>query len=144
MPSSPSPFHPRAARGFTLVEMMITVAIIAILASIALPAYTGYIQRSSAQEALQALAEGRTKMEQHFMDNRTYDGGCAKVSTSAGKFAVTCDADATTYTLRATGSGSMAGFGYTIDETNARSSDISKDGWNSGNCWITKPGDSCS
>lgn len=143
MTRRPCAFRPAPHRGFTLVEVMVTVVIIAILASIALPAYTGYIQRSNAQEALQSLAEGRTKMEQHFMDNRTYEGGCAKIATTAGKFGVDCEAEDSSYTLTATGSGTMDGFEYTIDETNARTTTISKDGWNSGNCWITKPGDSC-
>ncbi len=59
--------------GFTLIEMMITVAIVAILASVALPSYSEYVLRSKTEEATSGLAELRVRMEQYFQDNRKYD-----------------------------------------------------------------------
>ena len=67
----------RSATGFTLIEVMITVAIIAILAAVAIPSYTDYITRSKIQEATSSLLAMRTKMEQYFQDQRTYVGACA-------------------------------------------------------------------
>ena len=67
------------------------------------------------EEATAALGTGRVVVEQFFLDNRTYDG--APCPTSTEYFAITCVLDATTYTLTATGSGKMAGFVYTLDES---------------------------
>ena len=60
----------RSATGFTLIEVMITVAIVAILAAVAIPSYTSYITRSKIQEATTTLLAMRTKMEQYFQDHR--------------------------------------------------------------------------
>ena len=62
----------RFKQGFTLIEVMITVAIIAILAAIAVPNYTDYVTRSKFTEAHGMLADLRVKMEQYYMDNRRY------------------------------------------------------------------------
>ncbi len=59
-------------RGFTLIELMITVAIVAILAAIALPSYRDYILRGQVVDATNGLAGMRADMERFFQDNRTY------------------------------------------------------------------------
>ncbi len=70
--------------GFTLIEVMIVVAIIAILASIALPSYNDYVRRGQIQEAFGYLSDSRVKMEQYFQDNRNYGtaspGACPPVA----------------------------------------------------------------
>ena len=58
-----------AQKGFTLIELMIVVAIIGILASIAIPQYSDYVKRGKAAEATSNLATLRIKMEQCFQDN---------------------------------------------------------------------------
>ncbi len=59
-------------KGFTLIELLVVVAIIAILASVAMPLYTDYVIRSKTSEATSTLATMRVQMEQSFQDNRTY------------------------------------------------------------------------
>lgn len=135
-------------KGFTLIELMVTVAIIGILASIALPAYTQYVQRGKIAEATATLSSLRVQMEQFYQDNRTYVGGpCAPAAGSTKYFAYACAAGqptATTYNIVATGAAGqgMPGYSYTIDETNTKTS-LLPDGSAGATCWITKSGEAC-
>lgn len=61
-------------RGFTLVELMITVAVIGILATIAYPSFTSYIQKSRRADAKAALLAAAQKMEQYRTLSNTYAG----------------------------------------------------------------------
>ena len=136
-------------RGFTLVELMIVVVIVGILSSIAIPSYSNYVKRGKITEATANLAGLRVSMEQYFQDNRTYLNGaaCGAVMPTAPAvqyFTLTCAATANTYTITATGIGSMLNFTYTINEQNAKTSTITAAGW-TGNatCWATKQDGSC-
>lgn len=138
----------RIQHGFTLIEVMITVAIIGILAAVALPAYDNYMTRSKIAEATANLADLRVKMEQYFNDNRTYEvvGGqtppCAPTNTADIKyFAFTCNPaqTATTYTIQAQGTGSMTGFTLTINQSNQKTTAAVPAGWTTpapNTCWI--------
>jgi type IV pilus assembly protein PilE len=142
--------------GFTLIEVMVTVAILAILSAIAIPIYTNYVARSEVQNGVQGLALARTRMEQYFLDNRTYvnsddDCGATMPTTDDNpKFEISCEPDnrGTTYLITAAGldNTSMEGVVYTINQLNARTSNITKAGWDTGGsqpCWITRPGETC-
>ncbi len=83
------------ARGFTLVELLVVMAIVAILAAIAIPSYSAYVQRSRIIEATSSLADFRVRMEQFFLDNRRYTAGAAcgiadPTSTGSESFDVKC------------------------------------------------------
>lgn len=65
------PTHPRA-RGFTLLELMITVAVIALLAAIAYPAYTQQLVRSRRAAAQAVLSDLAQREQQYLMDNRSF------------------------------------------------------------------------
>lgn len=131
--------------GFTLIEVMIVVAIVAILASVALPAYQDYVIRSRIPEATAGLAAKRVQLETFFDNNRTYVGlDCTTGATSSFTFSCTVQ-NATQYTIQASGQGSMAGFTFTLDQSNNRSSTTTRSGW-SGNaaCWAVRKDGSCS
>ena len=140
------------ARGFTLIELMVTVAIAAILASVAIPMYRDYVMRSRIIDATSKLSDFRVRMEQYFMDNRTYANGAAcgvadpKDTDDAG-FTITCkDASATAYTATATGKDSkgMKGFEYQIVASGAKKTSAVPTGWTSSDdCWVTKKDGSC-
>jgi type IV pilus assembly protein PilE len=137
-------------RGFSLVELMIVVAIIGILAGVAYPAYTDYVLRSRLVEATDGLSAVRARMEQHYQDNRTYatagsyTAPCL-VTATYGLFSVACLTDPTTsaYTVTATGSGLVAAFVYTIDQSGTKATASTKWGTTSSSCWLMKKGDSC-
>ena len=61
-----------AQKGFTLIELMIVIAIVGILAAIALPAYQDYIVRSKMSEPLAALAEAKTTIAEYVASNGDY------------------------------------------------------------------------
>jgi type IV pilus assembly protein PilE len=72
MPSISSRHYGDQARGFTLIEMMIVVAIIAILAAIVYPSYIRYVVRSNQQAARSMLYAVADRQEQFFLDNKSY------------------------------------------------------------------------
>lgn len=58
--------------GFTLIELMVTVAILGVLAGIAIPAYNGYIKTAKMSEAHNNLAALRLAEEEFFLENNSY------------------------------------------------------------------------
>lgn len=143
----------RSSKGFTLIEVMVVVAIIGILAAIAVPAYQDYVRRGQIQDGTSALASLRVRMEQFYQDNRTYagnqcSGACGVPCPNTQFFSYTCAPlnGGQTFTLTANGTGPLAGFTYTIDQDATRTSNITAGGGWSGSsatCWIVKRGGQC-
>ncbi len=129
---------------------MIVVAIVAILASIALPSYRDYVLRGQLVDATNALSVFRANMERHFQDNRSYQTVGAFTSPcllpaaqrTVGNFVVSCSVGptATAYTLQAAG----LGFQFTVNEQDVRSTAAAPAGWNTcATRWILKRGQAC-
>ena len=147
----------RKVSGFTLIELMITVVVVAILAAIAVPSYIQYIQRGKISEAISNLSSTRLQLEKYYADNHMYGTGntCGVTMPSgadAKYFTITCVSGNAntigdqTYTITATGVGGVSGFKYTLNESNVRTSTFTSPvtGWNdSTTCWVTKKGESC-
>jgi len=148
--------------GFTLIELMVTVAIVAILAAVAIPNYSDYVRRSQIQEATSNLLAMRTKMELYFQDNRKYTGACAPGTvaplpgTPPGtltNFTISCalsDGPPMTYAIQADGTNNLAGITFTINEANLRTtavaagSPMAKAGYGpSATCWTSKKSSQC-
>ncbi len=138
-PNSTKPF--RRSRGFSLIELMIAVAIVGILAAIAVPAYKEQLRRGAVEEGLAGLGHARVAAEQFFLDNHTYVGfNCTAFGST--KFPITCadDLETAAYVLTATGNANVTGFVYTIDQAGARTT---AGPWGSASCWITRKGETC-
>lgn len=143
----------RRQQGFTLIEVMITVAIVAILSAIALPAYSEYVLRARITEATNTLSDMRLKMERYYQDNRRYDAvppACALNTvapppTPTAHFTYTCTVTGRdTYDVIATGTGSMALFIFRINEANTRWTPGVPGGWvTSPSCWVQRRDGSC-
>ncbi len=149
-------------RGFTLIELMIVVAIIGVLVAVALPAYRDYVIRGSVTDAVTGLTNVRADMERYYQDYRTYQavGTTASppclTSQTVGKFTISCQSSnltATTYIISAVGSGNVNGFTYQVNQSDTKATTIASPApaaWqvscpltNNGTKWITKKGDSC-
>lgn len=158
-------------KGFTLLELMITIAVIAILAGIALPSYSDYVLRSKFAEATGNLADLRVKMEQYYSDNRRYStnpggGVCGIPGVPDGNTPTASDARYFTYrcasgnpnglgdqifTLFADGVAAqgLGGMHFTVDQANAKAtvvdagSDVANKGYGGGACWVRKKPAEC-
>lgn len=142
----------KPALGITLIELMVTLVIVGVLASIALPMYGEYVTRGRLVEAFSTLSAQRVRMEQFFQDQRTYVGACvagtvAPPMTNTASFTFACnDLTATTYTLTATGQASVTGFTFTLDQNNTQRTTAVASGWTApspNTCWVRKKGGSC-
>lgn len=123
----------RKQHGFTLIELMIAVAVVGILAAIAYPSYTSYVQRGNRSEGIAMLSDGVARMERYYAQNNTYAaaniaalGFTATTQTSqSGKYKIDFVATptATAYSLKVTPQGSQATDTcgtMSIDQTGAR------------------------
>jgi type IV pilus assembly protein PilE len=142
------------ARGFTLIEILIVVAVVGILTTIAYPSYRDYVIRSKISEAVAQLSDMRVKMEQFYQDNRDYSGACAggtvaplPAAPAVKYFGYSCPVKNTTaFTVQATGDAGqgMDGFVYTVDQAGNRKTVTT--GWGTcanTPCWVLRKDCSC-
>ncbi|MFY9261470.1 MAG: prepilin-type N-terminal cleavage/methylation domain-containing protein [Gallionella sp.] len=150
-------------KGFTLVELMIVIAIIGILAGIAIPSYTGYVARGRLIEAGVSLSAFRTSMEQYYQDQRTYASSVN--ATTCGVSTATLQATNFSYGCIVTGAGlnqgfiatasSVAGVGlgvaatyvYTISDNNVRTTSrfegVNVPATTGTGCFLSRRGQQC-
>lgn len=149
---NPAVSRRRALQGFTLIEAMITMAIIAIVASIAVPAYSSYVISGKLTDAFNQMSGLALSLEQYYQDNRTYVGACgatgnAQLPTATTYFTFSCPTlTATGYVVQATGNtgSSTSGFAFTLDQAGGRSTPSAPSGWNtSTTCWVNSRSGGC-
>ncbi len=135
-------------KGFTLIELMITVAVVAILVSVALPNYRDYILRSKITEGTSMLTSLSIKLEQFYQDNRTYIGACANnsiapIPSNLKYFNIECELTEQGFLIKATSKDND--FIYQLDEEGNKITLSAPEGWvnNNNNCWIGKKNGEC-
>ncbi len=147
--------------GFTLTELMVVVAVVAILAAVAVPSYADHVRRSQLQEAISVLADYQVKMEQYYQDFKNYgnSGGtvCANgtnapswntfAPSGARYFTFACalasGSNNQAYTLTATGAADAAvGHVLTLNNNNQRRTTTFKGSSVSKSCWLVR-GNEC-
>jgi type IV pilus assembly protein PilE len=129
--------------GITLIELMIAVAIVAILAGIAYPSYSTYVRNSRRTEAQSMLVRISNLEERYYLDNNQYGSlfqlgltatSTATYTTENGYYSITIGTSGATYTLTATAAGSQATdtecATFTLIQTGAKSSSSSNSCWN--------------
>lgn len=150
-------------RGFSLIELLMVVAIIGVLAGIAVPSYNDYILKGKLVEAYSQLATLQQKMEQYYQDNRKYGDATTPIAncpTTATKtncgipcpgtptvthFTYTCALSNTDQGFTYTATSATLGFTFTVNETGAKSTTAVGSGWSgSGNaCWVRSKDGNC-
>ena len=137
--------------GFSLVELMIALAVAAIIAAFAIPSYQDHLQRSFLPEASSGLQLSALRLEQYYQDRRSYldDRGCGVVLPAPRRFIFNCiaAADGQSFLLTATGveQDTMRGFTFTLDEQGNANTTALPDGWGAAPqpCWVTRRGGRC-
>ena len=137
----------RAVRGFTLIELMITVAIIAILAAVALPSYQDYVRKSRRADAQSFLSEVVARQQHFLVDRRAYAVSITDAPASNG-LGVTIPANISSYytvTMATNNGASPPSFTVTGTPTGSQASEkcgtltINQSGTKtasgSGTCW---------
>jgi type IV pilus assembly protein PilE len=136
--------------GFTLIELMIAVAIVGILTAVAYPAYRNYMLRAQINNAIDGMSAMSANLQRYFQDTQQYSSvsnagapqsPCPATQPSTpnyGTFYVYCySLTPFTYLIEAVGSGSTAGFTYYMNNFNVKATNISAP---APSAWRTAPG----
>lgn len=131
-------------RAFTLIEVMIVVAIVAILAAIAVPSYREYVTRGQLVDMTNAMSALQSDMQRYFNDNRTFAAlpapivsPCTAPPSVVNRYTLTCAITAAAppvpegFVITGTGvaTGPLNGFVFTLNNRGAQATTAAPTGW---------------
>lgn len=126
-------------KGFTLIELMIVVAIVGILAAIAYPSYTEYVKRTHRSAIASLLSEQTQTLERWYSQRGAYNKDAGpSISGGTEYYTITPTLGDQTFSLAATGKGMMANDKcgvFTITNTGARTNPGATSGVTPKDCW---------
>lgn len=131
-----------ATNGFTLVELLMVVAIIGILMAVALPAYNDYVLKGKLAEAMTVLSDLQVREETYYSDNRTYAALTPRTGQTLYFDATSCalrGGDSQTYDCTATST--SLGYSYKVSETGAKTT--TKPDGTTVSCWLKAANGGC-
>lgn len=136
-------FFQRPQHGFTLIELMITVAVVGILSAIAVPAYQGYVQRAGRSDARTVLMQAAQWMERASTASGSYPTGTnipaefrSDATVPGGRYTISAASTATTFTFTATRAGSQSNDpcgNFTLDQAGTRG--VASGSLTADECW---------
>lgn len=136
-------------QGFSLIEVMIALAIATIIAAMAMPGYRDYMMRARIPDATSTLSALAMRLEQHYQDYHGYGDktGCSIAMPADEFFTFQCTPENSgqSFLLMASGKGSMSEFTFSLDQNgNAKTTQLPM-AWGKApaNCWIGKRGTTC-
>ena len=94
-----------SGRGFTLIELMIVVAVVGILAAVAYPSYLDQVQKTRRADGKAALLQAVQQAERFFTQNTTYVGAPVAAASAEGHYTLTYAPTATSFLITATPGG---------------------------------------
>lgn len=124
--------------GFTLIELMVTLAVLAILAAVAYPSYAEHVRRARVQAAFDGLSNAQLRLETAYQDRADYGAGTCAVALPVDRyfaFACVLTGGGQGFTLSATGTGAMAGYAYSVNEQGVRRTVSHPRGAPAEDCW---------
>lgn len=133
----------RKQHGFTLIELMVTVAVIGILSAIALPSYSAYVFRSKIPVGLDSLATYQARLEQAYQDTGSYgSAACSAAIPTISNFTLTCTIASAGqgFTAKIVGTGPIAGVSYSVDQNGTRITLSHPYGVPTQSCWTIRGG----
>lgn len=140
------------SKGFSLIELMIALAVAAIIAAIAVPAYQDHMLRAHIPDATSTLSALAMRLEQHYQDHREYGttkDGCAVAMPTHQFFTFNCVAQngGQSFLLTASGQGKgqISEFAFTLDQNGSAKTTQLPKAWGKtpANCWVTKRNATC-
>jgi type IV pilus assembly protein PilE len=133
------------ARGFTLMELMIAVAVVGILAGVAVPSYREHVAASRRSDGKAALLAVAQLMERAYTEQGTYAGvtlgttGVYPSTSPQGYYTLSIvSQDADGFSLRATRAGAQIGDkcgNYTYNQVSAKDVALAATGYTAAKCW---------